>query len=212
MNTNIIAYKKQSGFSILAVILVIVAVIVAIGIWGLSGQSNINNTSSSAMDIAIEGFINDATAIKSSIEAYRIVNGTEAKLDTGTFVFDRPLVNTKLIRPGATANEGKWVINPSNFYASYIGDNSNEDITILVGGITDIMCKKINKKLQGVETIPVVTTGTSSSNVVSSFPTGFAYNYMYLANVGSLYNWANGCFNVRNIVDGNVFFFVAIPR
>lgn len=208
---NKINFKKQSGFSILAVILVIVAVVVAIGVWSLSGQSNISNNSSKSNDIIIEGLINDAAAIKSNIETYRITTNNNKRLDRSTFVFDRPTVNPKLIRQGATIYEGKWMINPSNFFASYVGNPSDEDVTILVGGVIDSVCKKINEKLQGVNTIPAITSYNSSSELVSDEDLGYSYNYVYLGSFSSLYGWSKGCFSVKNIPDNNVFFFVATP-
>lgn len=206
-----IKIKRKNGFSILAVILVIVAVIVAIGIWALSGQSNTSNTSKLSGDIAIEGMLNDAVAIKSSIELYKIANGAKAPLINSSYIFERPKVNPKLIRVDATPQEGVWTMNFNNFYASYVGDNAKPDVTILLGGITDEVCKKINLKLQGKSVLPVVSSSSSSQSVVYALEDGVTYTYMYLANFSDIYGWDRGCFNIKSLPDNNVFFMVAIP-
>lgn len=206
-------YKKQQGFSILAIILVIVAVVVAIGIWALSGQSNISNTSNSSLDIAVESLINDSISIKMATNAFYADKGQSAIIDAGLFTFEHPAISPKLIRSGATVYEGKWVINPSNFYALNIaGNNYSTDVTLMVGGITDVACKNINNKINGTAltvNIPVNTNANTSSDAVTPDSTkNFTYNYFYLPNMGGVNGWSKGCFSVKGIADNNVYFFV----
>lgn len=204
---------KKSGFSILAVILVIVAVVVAVGVWAVSGESNVSNTSKLSTDIAIEGMLNDVNVLKGSIQEYTLKNGTTKPLDLTDFTFDRMKVNSKILRVGATANEGRVVINSSAFFGSLIGQPSNPDTTILVGGLTDVACKKINQKIYGIDTIPTTTpTSATSSSFVSASTKGFSFNDILLDSFTGVGGWDKGCFNIRGLADNNVFFMIAIAQ
>lgn len=211
-------YRKQKGFSILAIILVIVAAIVAIGVWSLSGNINLSPASTSTLDIAISGLLADADNIKNTVDTTLIKKGADYKsqITYNTFTYDRPAINAKLIRSTLGNSEGKWTINPNNFFASGIsGYNDNPDTTLLVGGITDVACKNINNKINGTTVMPVLTTYPSSNDAVSlisaSVP-GYTFNYIYLPSITQLAGWTRGCISVRNIPDNNIFFFVLIAN
>lgn len=205
-----IHYKKQTGFSILAVILVIVAVVVAIGIWSLSGQNNTNNNNN--MDLAIEGLLNDSLAIKSKVDSLVLEKGPNYNMRDSGFTYDKPAISRLLIKNNATSSEGKWIVNPSNFYAFNIGYNANSDATLLIGGINDIACKKINYKIYGSTTVPVISSPSSSNAVVDPITDYFAINYVYLPSYAGLNGWNKGCFNAGGAVDNNVFFLVLHAR
>lgn len=165
-----IKYKQQKGFSIFAVILVIVAVIVAIGIWALSGQSNAQNNSDSTNDIMMSEIINGSSSIKLAYDKL-VINGANPLevnysrsdepdalniLDPLTGI-EEPNVNLKAFIPGIIHFPGDnneevdritipWALIPffqSNLY-------SGKKPIIMLIGITDALCKKINTVYNGV--------------------------------------------------------------
>lgn len=163
INTN----KKQKGFSILAVILVIVAVIVAIGVWALSGQTNTSSTGQSTNDIQSAAIINDGASIKLAFDTL-ITNGTSANnitfmpnISSSTNMLDPmngikvPIANKKALFDDQPVNPpyGLWIYN-NNFKGNSIGDITKPSKVILLTGIKDSVCSRINQTLHGSTDVP----------------------------------------------------------
>lgn len=176
--------KKQTGFSILAVILVIVAVIVAIGVWALSGQTNTSNLGNSTSDIQAASIINDSSSMKLAFDSL-IVNGYSASsivflpntASTGTAPnmleptngVQVPKPNTKAIKAGSIAPEGIWVYNPTGFKLVSLGGSTAAEQILLLAGVKKDVCERINNTLHGSTTIPnVALTATSDAFVTGA--------------------------------------------
>lgn len=173
--------KNKNGFSILTVILVIVAVIVVIGVWSLSGQSNTSSSTNSAVDVQAASIVNDAGSIKLVFDKL-VINGADpdtvifmpniASTVTSPNILDpidgiqSPKVNVKVIREGASIPHGIWVYR--NYFAQAPGVGTPSSITkaIVIAGIKDIVCQRINYNLHGDATLPVRIGGMPSTSHV----------------------------------------------
>ena len=213
-------YKKQQGFSILAVILVIVAVIVAIGVWALSGQTNTSNSGNSTSDIQASSIVNDASSIKLAFDTL-IVNGSDATkvvfvpntastagapnmLDP-TNGIQAPKANTNAIRSGATAAEGVWVYNGTAFKGHTVGTTA-ADQAILLAGIKDTICQRINNTLYGKTEVPAITVTTPTASATSLVPTtAAAVDLLTATPAGVPTGWTSGCIGTGT-ADSNFYF------
>lgn len=211
--------NSQAGFSILAVILVIVAVIVAIGVWALSGQTNTSTSGNSSADIQAASIANDASAIKLAFDTM-VINGASPDNiifkpnDTSSNnvlsianLGQLPRPNSNAIRQDAVAPDGVWTYS-KNVAASSIG-TSAPDFVILLSGVKDSVCQRINNSLYGDPTIPTYTgiaisdgftSGSSTLNPNTTVALDFEGHG--LPSLG----WGSGCFKPSGKTDHNVYF------
>lgn len=216
--------SNDKGFSILAVILVIVAVIVAIGVWALSGQTNTSNSSNSATDIQATSIMNNAAAIKSNYDRL-VIEGNNyknivfipntASTATAPNILDPvngiqvPTVNKNALRSGIADPEGIWVYNPTSFTASYVGDRTLADPSIMIAGIKDSVCQRINNQLYGSTYIPKISGysagGMFVSGATSAAPTSNATIGIFVPE--DMY-WTSGCISANATADNNLYFMV----
>lgn len=221
-----INYKSNKGFSMLAIILVIIAVIVAISAWSLSGDMNLNNNINNGLDIQANTILNDSDAIKLSydniktsgadISAIVFIPNTDSTtmapniLDPATGVQNLN-VNLKNIRSNALIPEGIWIYN-NNFLADNVGGNVRAN-AILIAGIKDDVCKRINYIINGAEFIPTKPAGGASSSYVS----GATVNrpmanppirlFSPLIFASTVATWNHGCISATNKnPDNNIYF------
>ena len=224
-----INYKKQQGFSILAVILVIVAVIVAIGVWALSGQSNTSNSSTSTSDIQASAIVNDGASLKLAFETL-VINGSSpstlvfipntASTATAPNMLDPtngvqiPKPNAQAIRANAVAPEGLWVYNGTTFRGRNVGTNTAADQVLLLAGVKDGICQRINNNLYGASTIPAVTTITTGAAFVTgataTAPT--STTAIDLSANTAVDGWQHGCISANGVADNNLYFRVLKPN
>ncbi len=219
------ATRRERGFSILAVILVIVAVIVAIGIWALSGQANTDSGSNASTDVLASGIVTDGQALKLGFDTI-VINGGNASQIVFTPGDPNPLnvLNpvTGIALPAAPAKainsdsypNQVWTYN-KNFVIPNLGVSSAQDYVVMLGGIKDAVCKKINKNLHGDETLPVVgylqnvrafmgsaTASDPNSSVAVDFTTaGAPLNGL---------SWVSGCIRGADNQDGDNVYFVVV--
>lgn len=169
---------QKNGFSILAVILVIVVVIVAIGAWGLSGQSNSANNAKNSIDVQAANLLNDGLAFKNTYEKYKLqgVNqnnityvpntsntATTFNLADPTVGISIPTISSQIINSNPTTNEGYWAY--LKFVATPLGrtmGGNDYEKVMVVGGIKDSVCKRINYSISGNESI-INLNGTSDT-------------------------------------------------
>lgn len=210
-----IRIRTKNGFSILAIILVIVAVIVAIGVWALSGSANTSNSGSASNDIAVSTLLNDSSALKLAWDTL-IINGESPQnitmvvgdnstynmlnSNTGT---EQHQVNPKALRSDFAEPEGMYVL--AKNYA--VNSNGSYDYTLVVAGIKDSVCTKINQQINGTDTIPKsasvpnsagFVTGATKANPMTNVAIDF--HSQTLAN-----DWGVGCVGTAN-PDNNVFY------
>lgn len=221
---KLVNLKQEKGFSILAVILVIVAVIVAIGVWALSGQTNTSNSATSSVDIQAASLINDSGAIKSAFDSL-LIGGANATsivftpntasttaapnmLDPSTGI-QVPKVNSNAIRTGATAPEGLWLYNGTNFKGWNVGTVSGKDQVIMVFGIKTAVCQRVNAMLYGATSVPqpyTSDTGLTMTGSATATDPNFATAMDFFAAAG-LNGWVTGCFSLNSSQpDQNAFF------
>lgn len=171
-NTN-----KQKGFSILAVILVIVAVIVAIGVWALSGQTNTSSSGNKTNDIKAAAIINDGAAIKLAFDTL-VINGSNANsitlipntastpaipnLADPTNGIQITKLNSKFLNDNPAPNAGLWMLKTID-YTTFVSQ------VVMISGLNEDICKRINFQLHGVSAIPNLPTG--NNNTYWIFPT-----------------------------------------
>lgn len=216
-------YKSNKGFSMLAIILVIMAVIVAISAWSLSGNMNINNNINNGFDLQANNIINDSNAIKVS---YDNIKSSGADLATIVFIPNTdstatnpnildpatgivvPKVDPKILRSDAVTPEGMWVYNKA-----FSADNISVGLkvpAILVTGIKNDVCKRINYAITGTETIPTKPANTKSNVYVVGATVAKPMGVLSIPLFGSVVyanNFKRGCVSASNTVpDQNVYF------
>lgn len=209
--------NRQRGFSILGVILVIIGIIVAIGVWTMAGQTNSNTATVSTADTLASALLNDSSTLKTKFDTLTI--GLAAS---------NPAVVTFV--PGGTAPEnmlngdpqpkvasqtaidvagpnGIWVYTKT-FNADGVG-TAAADYAMVVAGVKDAVCKRVNNSLKGSETIPTYTglttaaafvAGATLTNPNASVAIDFATHG--LPNLG----WSAGCISAGGVSDQNLFF------
>lgn len=211
--------KKQQGFSILTFLLVIVITIATIGVWATSGNSGRStNTINDELNFLTMNLIQDSSAIKATYDQIYINQGDYQKI---TFIPNdpspnnilnpttgiiSPKVHPFLIEDNHLPTDGIWIYNPRNFTADNIGD-AGPDPAIMVFGITDAACAKINMTLHNfpfILTVPNRFPSPASTVGGASvlFPTSNAdiSSISYLTNNGSINGsestglaWTAGC-------------------
>lgn len=214
--------QKQKGFSILAVILVIVAVIVAIGVWSLSGQTNTSNASNSSSDILASSIANDGASIKLAFDTL-VINGASptsivfippTTATTAPNMLDvvagiqLPKPNAKTVRQGSTVPEGMWIYAPNTFSAKTIGSSSIDKL-IVIAGVKDSVCQRINNTLYGSTTIPpsgITDVNALFSDVTAANPTTMASSFSLATSTTTADGWTSGCLSTGGIADKNLYF------
>lgn len=213
--------KKQNGFSILAVILVIVAVVIAIGIWALSGNSNTQNTSNAGHEALTMSLINDGLIIKSVYDKY-LITGIHPELIVykpglawdvkNPNILDPvegisiPNVSRKLIREGASFPEGAWLYVP--IYTNSTSGVIDSQAAIVIG-VTDKVCSNINRILFGDSRVPKSndTLANLIAGVTNMNPTIAELNAeINISEFPKMERWPNGCLNLEDKPDNNVYF------
>jgi len=222
---KLINTKKESGFSILAIILVIVAVIVAIGVWALSGQSNSSNSQGTTSDIQASSALNDINIIASKFDSL-VISGYNPErivfkpnqsdpynlLDPSTGVpVKRP--PSGVIREDAAAPEGMYVYSKS-IKGNQIG-TEKDDFGIVLAGVKSSICKRLNYTLYGSENIPklsgVANSAAFVSNATAVEPTTTAT--LDLAGNDAVVGWTNGCVaSGSSDSDQNLIFKIVKPN
>lgn len=218
--------KNEKGFSILAVILVIVAVIVVIGIWALSGQTNTSSNGSNADDLKASAILNDSNNIKIAYDSLSIKGVDKTKI---TFIPNvastnnipnildptdgalYPKVPASTLKDNAASPEGIWVYN-KNYKVQNI-PGLTYAYAIILGGIKDNVCKRINYTIYGSEVLPYMVLNTPMMNffpgVTPEEPTvKFSSAIMLVANTPvSIAGWRSGCVTTyRTRPDNNLYF------
>lgn len=218
MNIN-----KQKGFSILTVILVIVSVIVAIGVWALSGESNTSNSKNNVSDIQIAGLINDGLLFKSAFEQL-VINGEDQHkivfipntpstssapnlLDPITGI-QAPKVNPYFIKEGKESYEGIWI--KKRLHGKNVGSNNVQDYAVVIGGIKDDVCQKINIHLHNTLLLPKALGVNPDIKITINDATVEAPTSQKSLNLGIMNDpdgWTNGCIgSSTNPIDNNMYF------
>lgn len=215
-NINI---KRKNGFSILAIILVIVAVIVAIGIWALSGSTNTDNTNNSVSDLTVSALINDTNSIQTAFDMATISGGqspneitylpgvpSENNLLNGATGITSPIPNGKALRSDATEPEGVYVFTKT----LYVNSNGAPEIAIMLGGVKDSVCKKINMQINNASSTDLIpTAGTMSygytfvQGATKANPNSTVI--VDLHSNGITQDWTSGCIGGAN-PDNNLFY------
>lgn len=208
--------KRKNGFSILGVILVVVAVIVAIGIWALSGQANTSDNSANVKPLA-SAILNDSSSIKASFDKILIDGGSASSVVFQPALQDKNNIldpNDGITNPsqGKALIEGvamtSYVFNRNT---NFTGGSSKKDITIMLAGIRDSVCKEINSQVNGTAEIPVFApigdyyafiSGASASD-----PNSNVQLDMTTALTTRDLNWSIGCIKGASTYDGNNIFF-----
>lgn len=223
-NMKNINIKSRNGFSILAIILVIVVIIVAIGLWALSGQTNTNSTNDSGNTLLAQTIMQDSGSIKLAYDTLTISGATSSNIvfmpnipssSNAPNMLD-PVNGISLPTPPAKAINtdlggaptGIWTY--SKVFNSNIS-NSNPDYAIILSGITDGVCKQINKTLYNSDNIPeygpasgapFFTSGATATNPNTNqaidLPSGGVQ-------VNSL-PWDKGCIRSPGSTNQNAFF------
>lgn len=215
--------KNQKGFSIFMMILVMITIIVAIGAWTFSGDIE-NGVTQSVADVQVQSIINDGLSLKSSFEQL-VINGNHPAnivflpyiqssiiapniLDplNGSQV-STPSLNT--LRKGVTYPDGMWVYHKSISIPQINSVNGSSNMGVLLGGIKDNICQRINLRLHGEETIPAQAGNTFNG---SAFVMGSAtpnnpntQQSFGIASAGA--GWSNGCvFASPGSSDQNIYF------
>jgi type II secretory pathway pseudopilin PulG len=212
-------HKKQQGFSILGVILFIVILIVAISVWALSGQTNTNNSGNTTADIQAASIGNDASSIKLAFDTL-VINGatpstiiftpnvattasTPNILDQTTGLqIPRPNVNS--VRTAVAEPEGIWV-----YSKTLTGNNigtSAADFAIVLAGVKNTVCERINFNLYGVATIPPVTTPTTGAGFVTGATVGAPTTTAAITLPAGANGWSSGCISANGVADNNMYF------
>lgn len=165
-------YKKQKGFSILAIILLVVAIITALSIWILSGQvntsSSINNNKN---DLLASAILNDSANIQLAFDTL-LINGANSyniifspnisSTSSSPNILD-PLngIVINSVNPDAFKYDpahsnvfpsGKWNYNTGPFPNK--GSNQADHYMNVVD-IKDGVCASVNKILYGYNDIPI---------------------------------------------------------
>ncbi len=196
---KLINTKKESGFSILAIILVIVAVIVAIGVWALSGQSNSSNSQGTTSDIQASSALNDINIIASKFDSLVISGYNPERI---------------VFKPeDAAAPEGMYVYSKS-IKGNQIG-TEKDDFGIVLAGVKSSICKRLNYTLYGSENIPklsgVANSAAFVSNATAVEPTTTAT--LDLAGNDAVVGWTNGCVaSGSSDSDQNLIFKIVKPN
>lgn len=208
--------KKQSGFSILIVLIAVVALIGALAAWLMSGQSNTSSTSTSGADVTGSSIVNDGISIKTAFDLL-LVNGVSASnitfvpntagaanmLDT-TSGISKPVPNANAVS-SVTFPSGAWIYNATGFKGNAIG-TAAVDQAMVVFGVKDAICAQINNRLRGSTAIPVsglaVATVTTGATAAAPTATGAAD----ISAVAAVAGWDSGCMTTLEGADKNMFF------
>lgn len=215
--------NKQSGFSILAILLIIVISIVGISIWTMTGQTNINKFSTNITDAQVAAIMNESQAIKQTYDQF-IYNG--ASVNNIVFIPNQPhnpsiynlldpkfgvsinlKIDSRILKNNYSSPVGMWVYNPTGFKGYNVGTTASDPI-ILFTGIKLEVCKAINKSIYG--NLIVLTTfeysfsedivaGATITNPTSTVSINGSYSHF-------VNNWTKGCFNLSGNLDDNVYF------
>lgn len=178
--------RKDSGFSVLSIILVIVVIISGITAWSFSGEMKSLSSSTSIANVQAQTIINEAANIKLTYDKL-LANGANynniifmpkvASTSTQPNILDpvdgiqQPKVNQKFISKGLDGYErtepyGIWTYSKT-FSAAYVGDRFLPDPSILLSGLHDSICQQINFNLYGTTDIPVLSGIALSSFFIS---------------------------------------------
>lgn len=223
--------RKDSGFTVLSIILIIVAIIVSIGTWSFSGQAN-TSTSSSLANVQAESIVKDAANIKLAYDKL-ILNGANYKniifmpnvssTSSQPNVFDpvdgiaQPKVNKNFFSKAADGiydrgePYGIWTYSKT-FAAPYIGDRLIYDPSILLAGLKDQICQQINLNLYGTTDIPLISGVAYASNFISGSTINNPNTTIPIASIftpESMYR-SQGCIR-GNIPGENLYYLVLKP-
>lgn len=214
-------YKKQRGFSVLAVILITVSVIVALGVWSLSGQSKVSTSNN--LTIQAASIASDTNSIKLVYDAllYKGANVSSIVFQPNTVsttvnpnILDPsngitiPKIGEGILRIGAMIPEGIWVYNPTGFYGKNVG-TAAADPVMLLAGVKNSVCFELNRSLYGINGAPNVDSFDSASLVRNATETNPTTNANL--NLNNNYaidssGWLVGCVSTLGSPDNNVIF------
>lgn len=120
-----------------------------------------------------------------------------------------PKVNSNAIRTGATAPEGLWIYNSSNFKGWNVGTVAGKDQVVMVFGIKTAVCQRVNYMLYGSTNVPApytANTGATMASPATVTDPNFATGMDFFGAAG-LDGWVTGCFTVNTAQpDQNAFF------
>lgn len=222
---KIIKLRTANGFSILAIILVIVAAIVAIGVWALSGSSNSGSSQNTTSDIQISSLLNDTGSIMSQFDRLVISGYNPDKIvfkpnESNSYNLLDPSVGvsamkppTGVIRLEASVPEGIYVYS-KKIKGNQIG-TEKDDFGIVIAGIKDSTCKRINYNLFGSDVVPKVASVANSASFVNGAtiadPTTTAT--LDLNGIEAVQGWTKGCVaSASSDSDQNLFFRIMKPN
>lgn len=223
----IFAYKKQQGFSILAVILLIIAIVVSMGAWLLSGTVNTNVVNNNKFEVEASAIMDDANAIKnvytrltySGADSSQITFVPNQAASPTTFnILDpqrgikQPTIGLLNIHRQLEESESLWVFNNSTFSGFNVGTQTADPV-ILLAGLSDETCTIINTKLYGVTTIPKLsgfTTGASwVTGATKDNPTSNkSINLGNIITTPQPNGWTTGCIAPASLKHNNLFFYI----
>jgi hypothetical protein len=207
-------YTKQSGFSILGIVLFIAIIVVALSIWTFSGSSN--NDSKSNHDTLASAIINDGMIIRTAY-MQRKINTTSDQYITympnvvsTTNILDPvsgmsiPSVSSRAIEPNSGFPKGTWLY--TDGYENTEVDGADAPAALIVG-INDNVCASINTILYGEKRI------VPSNNTLSSVIQGVTVDNPNVAYISGeidkvdfprLFGWKRGCLKLQD--ESNVYF------
>lgn len=220
MKQTMKSYVKQTGFSILGVILVVVAVVGVLGVWAMSGQTNTSNAASSASDVAAAGIANDGSAIKATYDTV-LVNGSAAGSVTfiadpanGGYASTNNILNptTGIQKPVSNANmftnttfpNGAWIYQ-TGIKGNGIGTTAAE-AAIVVTGLKDGVCQQINNRSYGSTAIPASGLANTAFTTGATALLPSSSNAADISAVAGVAGWMSGCVTTLQGVDNNVYF------
>lgn len=193
----------------MSVILIIVAIITTISIWALSGQSNLSNNANNNIDVQASALIDDGVALKSMFNQYQIQGmpqlnivympglsntETQSNLLDPTVELSVKTPNAQIIRSNPAATDSYWAY--LKYAATTLGlsiDPNDYERMIVVGGIKDNVCKRINYILNGSETI--LNFGQRDSSLISAVTKAVPYTNIavYFPPVPGVQMGTSGC-------------------
>ena len=227
--------RKQKGFSILAVILIVVGIVALLGAWALSGQTNSQSASDSSSDVLASGLAQDAAAVKAVFDTIAVrgvglneivynpalLNGAGSEvniLNTLTGI-QRPTPNPAVLvaappAVGAAGIAGYWIYH-TGLQLPGIGTAAGADVSIVLSGLRQGACQKINERLNGLagNAPPPVATGFTEAALLASTPTlALPTNAAAadLSAVATFTGWTAGCIATTDAVPR--FFFFRVLR
>lgn len=215
-------YKKQKGFSILAILLISIAIIGAIAAWSLSSQSNISDSKN--ITLQASSIIEDSQAIKIAYDSllYQGANVSnivfvpkQSSTVNSPNILDPnngvvlSAISKEVIRTGASAPEGIWVYNPTGFKGRSVGTLTSDPV-ILLAGIKDTVCLEINRSLYNITTraaYPSLDSLSLVSDATISYPMSTKeFNLNNMMYGFSPAGWTMGCIFTMEASDNNIFF------